>query len=58
MTLCPLPVPHATATVTATGQGFAVDITSDDAGSVQEIINAPGSWSGRAHRHEVSDLSR
>jgi hypothetical protein len=38
MSFCPLAVPHATATVTSTGAGFAVDITSDDANSAQEIV--------------------
>jgi hypothetical protein len=36
--LCPLAVPHATATVTSTGRGFVVDITSDDTDSVRQII--------------------
>lgn len=38
MSFCPLAVPHATATVASTGRGFAVDVTSDDAASVREII--------------------
>lgn len=38
MPFCPLAVPHATATVTSTGNGFAVDIMSDGTGSVREII--------------------
>lgn len=38
MPFCPLAVLHATATVTSTGNGFAVDIMSDDADSVREII--------------------
>jgi hypothetical protein len=39
MRFCPLAVPHAAATVTSTGSGFAVDITSNDAKSAQEIVN-------------------
>ena len=47
MSFCPLAVTHATAVVASTGKNFAIDITSDDAGSVQEIIKrawtlAPG----------------
>ena len=38
MSYCPLAVPHATAIVVSTGSGFAVNITSDDADSVREII--------------------
>jgi hypothetical protein len=38
MSFCPLAVPHATAVVTSTGSGFAVDVTSDDADSVREIV--------------------
>jgi len=43
MSFCPLAVPHARASVTSTGKGFAIDITSDDADSVQEIIKR--AWS-------------
>lgn len=38
MSYCPLAVPHATASVVSTGNGFGVDITSDDQESVREII--------------------
>lgn len=38
MPFCPLAVPHATATVSSTGGGFAVDITSHDANSAREIV--------------------
>lgn len=38
MPFCPLAVPHATATVMSTGTGFAVDVTSNNADSVREII--------------------
>lgn len=38
MPYCPLAVPHARATVRSVGNGFAVDITSDDENSVREII--------------------
>ena len=38
MDYCPLAVPHTTASVVSTGKGFAVDITSDDADSVREIV--------------------
>jgi hypothetical protein len=38
MPFCPLAVPHTSATVTSTGAGFAVDITSYNADSVREII--------------------
>jgi hypothetical protein len=38
MSYCPLAVPHATASVVSTRGGFAVEITSDDPGSVLEII--------------------
>ncbi len=38
MSFCPLAVPHATASVRSTGNGFAVDVTSDDQGSAKEIV--------------------
>jgi len=38
MSYCPLAVPHATASVVSTRDGFAVDITSDDSDSVREIV--------------------
>ena len=38
MPFCPLAVPHAAATVMSTGNGFAVDVTSDNVDSVREII--------------------
>jgi hypothetical protein len=38
MPFCPLAVPHATATVSSTGSGFAVSITSDNTDSVRDII--------------------
>ena len=38
MGFCPLAVPRASAVVTSTGQGFAVDITSDDEKSASEIV--------------------
>jgi hypothetical protein len=38
MSFCPLAVPRATASVISSGGGFAVDISSDSAGSVREII--------------------
>lgn len=38
MPYCPLAVRHATAIVTSTGGGFAVDIISDNADSVREIV--------------------
>jgi hypothetical protein len=38
MSYCPLGVPHATASVVPTGKGFAVEITSDNADSVREIV--------------------
>ena len=38
MPFCPLAVPHATATVTSTGSGFAVDVTADNSDGVRDII--------------------
>ncbi len=38
MSFCPLAVPHASASVRSTGNGFAVDVTSDDQGSAKEIV--------------------
>jgi len=38
MGYCPLAVPHSKASVVSTGNGFAVDVTSDDADSVREIV--------------------
>lgn len=38
MPYCPLVVPHVKATVRSLGNGFAVDITSDEENSVREII--------------------
>lgn len=38
MSFCPLAVPHATANVTSTRSGFAVDVTSDNEASAREII--------------------
>lgn len=38
MSFCPLAVPHATATVTSVGSGFAVDVTSGNADSAREIV--------------------
>jgi len=38
MSYCPLAVPRATATVVPMRGGFAVDVTSDDADSVREIV--------------------
>lgn len=35
---CPLEVPRTTAIASSTGNGFAVDVTSDDDKSVLEII--------------------
>ena len=43
MSFCPLAVPRAAASVTSTGNGFAIDITSDDAKSAQEIVKR--AWS-------------
>lgn len=43
MSFCPLAVPHSTASVRSTGNGFAVDVTSDDQGSVKEIVRR--AWS-------------
>ena len=38
MGFCPLAVPQVTASVTSTGKGFAIDVTSDDADSAQEVV--------------------
>jgi hypothetical protein len=38
MSFCPLGVARATANVTSTGSGFAVDVTSDNPDSVREIL--------------------
>lgn len=38
MRYCPLAVPHVKAAVRSAGSGFAVDVTSDDAASVKEVI--------------------
>lgn len=38
MSYCPLAVPHVSAQVRSAGNGFEVDIRSDDKGSVKEVI--------------------
>jgi hypothetical protein len=38
MTFCPLAVAHVTASVSSTGSGFAVDITSNDPDSIKEVV--------------------
>jgi len=38
MSYCPLAVPHVKAQVRSVGNGFAVDVTSDDEKSVKDVI--------------------
>lgn len=42
MSFCPLAVAHATASVMSTGNGFAVDVTSNNEASAREIIKRAG----------------
>ena len=48
MPYCPLAVPHVKATVRSAGNGFAVDISSDDDRSVREVISRAERITGRA----------
>lgn len=47
MSYCPLAVPHVKAQVRSTGNGFEVDITSDDKGSVKEVIKRVQALTGK-----------
>jgi hypothetical protein len=46
MSYCPLAIPHVKASVRSVGNGFAVDITSSDEGSVREILSRAGRLTG------------
>jgi hypothetical protein len=48
MPYCPLAVPHLKAIVRSAGNGFAVDISSDDEKSVKEVIARAERLTGRA----------
>jgi hypothetical protein len=46
MPYCPLAVPRVKATVRSVGNGFAVDVTSNDEASVREILSRAGRLTG------------
>lgn len=48
MSYCPLAIPHVRASVRSVGNGFAVDVTSNDEASVHEIVARAERLTGRS----------